>query len=487
MKALLLATVSTLLLAEGPPEVIRLRTTLSAESIRLPQRETLGLVGLSSTADLGPVFLGPGLYGAVRGVRGGFFTFGLEGGLRGQPFPSLPLEWNGGLFVGAGGGGAAPQGGGLMLRPHAGAALVLGNVRLGADLSRVTFPNGGINSTQAALTLAFTSDHLWLPTGSWGTVFAGPVNWEARRLDFEVLRVESPGTVLRVNGINHEPMELGGLSLSRDLRGPWFRFLSVDGAMRGSSSGYAQALAGLGVRSPQTALFGLEARLGAGMAGGGGVDTGGGFIFSGEGAVTVGRAGWRASAGLGFIRAPAGQLDSRMVTIRVTHRTSIPVPSAEGGALQGVDFSDWRVGSGVLVYRRAPRSFRQDAEVQIMTLRADRELSPGFYLSGEAGSATGGGGGGTGGYSTGLVGLGCETSMWAQQRLFLEAGLGAGGGGGLRSGGGLLASLRTGWRLELPLGLGLDATVGKVRAPRGDLDSTTYGLGLHLRFKSMEK
>jgi hypothetical protein len=130
---------------------------------------------------------------------------------------------------------------------------------------------------------------------------------------------------------------------------------------------------------------------------------------------------------------------------------------------------------------------RQDAEVQIMTLRADRELSPGFYLSGEAGSATGGSGGGTGGYSTGLAGVGCETAVWFHQRLFLEGALGAGGGGGVGSGGGLLASLRTGWRLEWPSGLGLDATVGKVRAARGDLDSTTYGLGLHLRFKSMEK
>jgi hypothetical protein len=39
----------------------------------------------------------------------------------------------------------------------------------------------------------------------------------------------------------------------------------------------------------------------------------------------------------------------------------------------------------------------------------------------------------------------------------------------------------------LPHGLGLDATVGKVRALRGDLDTTTYGLGLHLRFKTPER
>jgi hypothetical protein len=483
MKALFLATVSTLLFADGAPELIGLRTTLSAETLRLPQQETLGLLGLSSTADLGSFYLGPGFYGAARGGRGGFFTFGLEGGLRGRP-TSLPLELEAGLFVGGGGGGQAPQGGGLMLRPHVGAAITFGRVRLGAELSRVRFPNGDIDSTQAALTLAFTSDRLWVPDTGWKTAFEGPVIWEHRDLEMEALRIEPSGTAHTRSGTPQQPLDLAGLTLTRDLRGSWFRFLTAEGAVRGSNAGYAQALAGMGLRIPMVGPFGLEARLGAGLGGGGNVDVGGGFLLSGEGALALRMANWGASTSLGFLKAPSGQLGGRAVSVRIAYRSSAPVPAEKGEAMVDFDLADWRVGTGVLIYRRAQRLLTRDGEIQLMTLRADRKLSDQFYLSGEAGSATGGG---SGGYSTGLAGLGCQTSIWAQQRLFLETALGAGGGGSLRSGGGLLASLRGGWRLELPRGLGLEASVGRVRSLHGGLDTTTLGVGLHLRFKAIER
>ena len=484
MKAALLAAVSTLLVAGDSPEVLALRTTVTAETLRLPQKESLGLVGLSATADLGPCYLGPGLYGAARGERGGFFTFGLEGGMRGRPFADLPLELDAGLFLGGGGGGSAPQGGGLMLRPHLGASLALGKLRLGAELSRVRFPNGGIDSTQAALTLAFTADHLWVPTGGWGPAFEGTVAWQGQSLDLEAVRIDPSASTHTRSGLPQPTFDLAGLSLTRELSGPWFRFLAVDGAARGSSSGYAQAMAGLGLRTSPLAPFGLEARLGAGMGGGGNVDTGGGFLLWGEGAITMASAGWKASVGLGFQRAPGGSFDSRTLSFRVSHRISVPLPDDKGEPLLQVDLTDWRVGSGLLLYRHAQRQDGTEGTLQMMTLRADRLLGGGFYLSGEAGSATGGR---AGGYSTGLAGLGWESPQWARQRLFAETAIGAGGGGGLRSGGGLLASFRTGWRLELPRGLGLEATLGKVRAPRGELDSTTFGLGLNLRFRTLER
>ena len=484
MRSLLLATVSTLLVAGSPAESLAFRTTLTAETLRLPQKENLGLLGVSGTADLGPFYLGPGLYGAVRGERGGFFTFGLKGGLRGRPFPALPLELDAGCFLGGGGGGAAPQGGGFMVRPHLGAAWAFGKVRLGAEISQVRFPNGGIDSTQGALTLAFTSDRLWLPEGEWGPAFRGPVSWEGRGLELEAIHINPTSSSRTRSGLIQPTFDLVGVSFTRDLQGPWFQFFSTDGAAKGSSSGYAQALAGLGLRTSPASAFGLEARLGAGLGGGGGVDTGGGFLLSGEGAVTLGNPHWRAALGLGFLRAPAGQLDSRTASFRMCYRSWAPVPSGSGEALADFDLADWRVGSGLLVYRQAQRRDGSAGQIQVMTLRGDRQLADGFYLSGEAGSATGGG---AGGYSTGLAGLGWETPQWARQRLFLEAAMGAGGGGGLHSGGGLLASLRTGWRLELPGGLGLEAMAGKVRAPRGDLDSTTFGLGFSLRFRALER
>lgn len=482
--ALAAALAAAPLLAGDAPQAIPLRTTLRAETLRLPGCESLGLMGLSGTAEFGSFYLGPGLYGAAHGQRGGFFTFGLEGGMRGRPFEGVPLEFDAGFFVGGGGGAAAPQGGGLMLRPHAGIALALRRFRLGMELSRVSFPNGGIASTQAAFSVAFAADHLWAPAGGIGSRFDGPVRWEGRGFEGELLKVDPASGVLARGGGRQAPFDLAGFAISRDLRGPLFRFVEADAAARGGSSGYAQAVAGLGLRGHLAGPLGVEARLGAGLGGGGDVDTGGGFLVSGEGALTLGLGGWRASAGLGFLRAPGGDFRSRTATLRISHRLAIPTPWEGGEALAAFTLAGWRAGSGILAYQRAQRQNGGTGALQMMTLRADRLLRRGFYLTGEAASATGGG---AGGYATGLVGLGWQTPALGGQRLFLETAAGAGGGGGLGSGGGLLLSARAGWRLELPLGLGLDAAIGKARAPRGDLDTTTYGLGLHLRFAALER
>ncbi|HTL97358.1 MAG TPA: hypothetical protein VL181_01015, partial [Holophagaceae bacterium] len=292
------------------------------------------------------------------------------------------------------------------------------------------------------------------------------------------------GGALTRGGTRQTAFDLAGFRLTTELGGPFFRYLEVDAAARGHSAGYSQAFAGLGAGAQLQGPLGVEARAGVGLGGGGSVDTGGGLLLSGEAALTLGAGGWRASAGFGFLKAPGGRFEGRTLALRLAHRFEVAMPSADGAALAAFDLADWRVGSGLVVFRHALRKEGTDGAMQEMTLRADRLLADGFYLSGEAGSATGGG---AGGYSTGLAGLGWETPALLRQRLFVEAALGAGGGGGVQSGGGLLTSIRAGWRAALPLGLGLDATIGKAHAGQGGLDSATYGLGLHLRFASLER
>lgn len=482
------AKLAAALLAAGPllagdPQSLTLRTTLRAESVRLPGNESMGLIGLSTTAQFGGFYLGPGLYGAGRGERGGLFTFGVEGGYRARPFPSIPMEVDAGLFIGGGGGAAAPQGGGLMLRPHAGLALALGRFRLGAELSEVRFPNGDISSTEAAISLAFTANRLWAP--EWGGGFTGASRWEGRSFAVDAVKVEPFASARTRSGTSQPGFDLAGFSFTSNLAGPFFRFASASGAARGNSPGYAQALTGIGLRARLLGPMDLELRAGAGLGGGGDVDTGGGFLLSGEAALAAHLGGWQASAGVGLLQAPGGSLKSRTYSLRVTRRFAIPTPWPGGEDLGAFDLAAWRVGSGLLVYRRAQRQGGASGTMQMMTLRADRDLSRGFYLSAEAGSATGGG---AGGYSSGLAGLGWQTPSLAHQRLFFEAAAGAGGGGGIRTGGGLIVSLRGGWRTSLPLGLGLEASAGRVRAAHGDgLDTATYGLGLSLHFGVPER
>ncbi|HEU4950386.1 MAG TPA: hypothetical protein VFT46_00445, partial [Holophagaceae bacterium] len=425
-----------------------------------------------------------GLYAAARGDRGGLFVFGVEGGFRKRPWPEVPLELEAGIFVGGGGGAAAPQGGGLMLRPHVGLTLALGRLRLGAELSRVRFPSGAIDSTQAAFTLAWTSQRLWSPLGAWGEAFAGPVTWEGRSFALEALRVEPARGALTRGGAPQGAFDLAGFRATAPLAGPFSRSFALAGAAGGQAPGYAQATAGLGGGWRVAGPLRLELLAEAGFGGGGDLDTGGGLIWGGRAQVVLALGAWRATAGGGYERAPAGRFAGRYLAVSLGRSLAFPRPDPGGALLAAAGESSWTFGSGLLVLRSAARQSGVPEGMQLITLRADRLLGHGLYVSAEAGSATGGG---AGGYSNGLVGLGWQTPALGGQRLFLEGAAGAGGGGGVATRGGWLVSGRAGWRAALPLGLQLEASAGRLRAPGGGLDTATYGVALGLRFSLPEQ
>jgi len=100
------------------------------ETLTLPGDERMGLVGMSYLVQVRPgLCLGPAVYGAASGQRGGFFTIGADAALCTQL--AGPLGLQAGLYVGGGGGAAAPVGGGLMLRPYANLLWDFGPLRAG--------------------------------------------------------------------------------------------------------------------------------------------------------------------------------------------------------------------------------------------------------------------------------------------------------------------------------------------------------------------
>jgi len=130
--------------------------TLGYEEWKLPKNETLGMSYIDINFDITPYwFAGAEIFGALRGKRGGFFAFGFNSGLHTN---TKPIELKSGLFIGAGGGGAAPQGGGLMLRPYAEIKYKTDKASLSLGASYVKFPNGDISSKQiyGAISMPFS-------------------------------------------------------------------------------------------------------------------------------------------------------------------------------------------------------------------------------------------------------------------------------------------------------------------------------------------
>lgn len=140
------------------------RVTLGFERLRLPDDEPVGLLGAAYVVELAPGWwLGPALYGAATGRRGGLFTWGAEGQRRWRLGDRC--EAVAGVYVGGGGGAGVPVGGGLMLRPHVDLMLYLGGWATGISASQVRFPSGAIHSTQFGLLVTVPDKYAFTAPG----------------------------------------------------------------------------------------------------------------------------------------------------------------------------------------------------------------------------------------------------------------------------------------------------------------------------------
>lgn len=484
---------NTAAFAEVSEHTAMLRIT--AEELTLPDRESMGLAGVSYLLTLDNGFYGGiGAYGAVTGRRGGFFTGGLEGGA--QMHLGRHLALDAGMFVGGGGGGAAPQGGGLMLRPHLGLALDTASGLFGVQLSQVHFPGGDIDSAQFGLSYAYPLTPLF--GGGWSgdppAVFGGDASGDYGRvghdLVFQMLTYRPPSDTRNTAGaVQDDPMSLVGVQWNRDLGRHAFVNVAAAGAVAGQSDGYAQVLFGAGLRAELAHADVLSVELDVGAGGGGGVDTGGGAL-----AAAVLRFEHRFRNGLsvgaygGYLDAPDGDFEASMGGIGLGYHYGSP---ARGASSSGTRYRPrhWRLrvshqsadpDAGV---RR--RGGRPDERVDLIGIQIDAMLNQRFYLTGQAYGAYDGN---AGGYAAGLVGAGAIVPLREDARLFLspELTVGAAGGGGIDVGDGLIgqARLGIGWRLGRNTALMFSA--GRMIAPEGDYRANLFELGLAYRFSTLE-
>lgn len=449
------------------------------ERVRFPgDGPRIGLVGTSYLIDVAGtsgLAIGPAVYGAVSGRHGGFFSLGGEVAWRQRLIGPFGVEL--GLYAGGAGGGAVPAGSGLMLRPHADLVWDLGSVAVGVSVSKVRLSGGQVDSNQVGLILNANSDFRFVPAERLGEPTRG-----GGRAGLGFDRVQFVGGVYRtpsgktLNDGSPLPRTIStiGVRAEHALGGSAFWGLEANRAGRGGVGGYAEYLGTLGVEGEAIRdVLTVGTRAAVGMAGGGGVSTGGGLLVK-AGVYGIVRVNNDLGVSLegGFARAPNGNFRAVQASLGLVWALDGPASTGPAARPTRTDFS-----AGGERFD-APRNDGSERALSAVALKLDRYLTPNFYVSGKVLSAAGGG---ASGYSSALVGAGWMQPLGPRLHVGAELLAGAGGGGGV-GGGGALVEPRAFVGVQITPALALRAGAGRVKAFGGELNSNVFDLSLTLAY-----
>lgn len=471
------------------------------DQLSLPGNETMGLFGgylLWEPTESS--YIGLGIFSALEGKRGGFFVGGVETGWRPLVL-GKNLYFDAGLFIGAGGGGGAPQGGGLMLRPHLGLVYNLENYRLGLQRSSVLFPDGDISSNQWVLSIEIPFQTVRLagwPSVGKNTAIHKSTLWNQHGRD-KVILVKlhslSPNGSKKVSGADlKNNLALMGIELQSHFSDHGYTLFAVDGAWGGGIDGYAQVQLGVGYQLPLSQKNSLLASLSLGGAGGGAVNTGGGVTLELEMAYRqFFSKHWGWQLGVGYLSAPDGEFEASMVSLSTVYRyRSLNMDSSELGSarLAAAEAHKWRVQGVLQSYYPVGNTQRKngisdDQRIDLFGLSVETPFSRSCLINGQALGAYHGQ---AGGFAVGLIGIACEAPALGSPSLHARAeiSLGVAGGGGLAVGDGLLGQVMLGLNYAINDRWNMLMSLGYAQAPSGTFEAYVSNLALGYRFSTLQ-
>lgn len=450
------------------------------ENVRFPApatgggKEKVGLLGATYLVDIDAwpgLSIGPAVYSATTGHRGGFYTVGGEAAWRSRVIGPFGVEL--GLYAGGGGGAGAPQGGGLMLRPHVDVLWDLGYTAVGLSLSRVKFPNGRIDSTQVGLVLDTSSDFRFVPATRLDTTARadGRSGVGFDRVQFVATEYRTRGVTKLLDGtLQPRSIALIGARADQAWGSHGYWGVEANGAAQREVAGYAEFLGNVGLETEVIRdRLTLGGRVALGTGGGGGISTGGGLLgkVAGYGTLRLtNQFGLSLEAGL--TRAPHGDFSARQVSASLVWALDGPASSGIAEKPTRTDFS-----AGVERYQ-APRRNGSTRSLSADWLKIDRFVTPNLFLTGEVHSAVSGN---AGGYTAALLGAGWHQPINTRFHVGAEVAAGAAGGGAVDTHGAVIQETAyAGVQLSPAVSLRLHG--GHIHSPRGPLSSTVTGLTL---------
>lgn len=469
-----------------------LQVSFGADVFRLRQSEIHGINALRLLYETpSGLYIGNSVYSAGFGTGGGFFVGGIEAGYSFDVTRRLGLQL--GSFIGGGGGASQITGDGLMFRPSFTASIMPFpefGLRFQPGISYVSVSGSDIST--AAFNLSI--NRRFTPDLTSGHEMRPRSETRIRITSFKMSyrKFEPQGSKMRGGRQTLLPMNLIGAEIALGRSSSYEVFIQTHGVVAGDAEGYADWT--LGYRGTLNARpFRFSAGLGLGTAGGGNVNTGGGMTYTASLGVElpiVEKFGTELEAAA--IRSFNGDFFVLSPGFRVVRYLSYPFDASDrrGEAEQRQTSYRWKANSGLVMhlpnsnYRNRPDI--PNNEVFMIEAGIDLFLASRTYLTGQAYTSFVGD---AGGYQIGLIGLG-----YAWPLSFLgkddwtgtgEIYIGAGGGAGVNTQGGLLTGGRISITVPMWAEMRWKSGIGTVSALRGSgMNPLTIHSGISIPFRS---
>ncbi|QTE22615.1 hypothetical protein [Polaribacter cellanae] len=471
-------------------------------SINMPEAQILnepnmGFTGIHYNLMLNDwAYAGLGIYGSVRGARGGFFTLGINAGIK--KYFSKKLYVDTGFHFGGGGGAGALDGGGAFILPHVNLGYDFKHFTLNSGWSYVNFFDGGkIKGHQLNVALEIPLDFEYsnykASENDFSLIELKNSNWNQKTnrtslmLHLNNLKVTSKADATTGEILNGKIIRLAGFELASFINKNWFAFLKVDGAYSGIRAGYMDVLLGGGYHlSMNKNRTNIQAKFGIGAGGGGGVDTQGGFLIYPD--ISLEQKIHKdlyLSVNKGFLFTPnkyfaTSSFGAGLKYYIERNGTYNNTSNFNEGIFKGFEVivkQDW--------YFNAKRMTNSTEDMHQISLQINLNMNKNIFVAGQTSFANFGN---AGAYAEGLVGLGVKTNplLGGNTTFFTQILGGAAGGGNISTGEGFIIKPSLGIDYQINNTLSLRGSAGYVKAKGGNLSNPFINFGIKYNFSFLK-
>ena len=471
------------------PEKKAQQTFLMADflSIDMPEPDSgrvesnMGVTGIHLNRSFNRFYVGLGMYGAVTGERGGFFTLGLNAGYKLPVLKKLLID--SGIHFGGGGGASTPDGGGAFILPHVNLELKLKNFSLTTGYSYINFfDRGEIRSHQLNASIQIPLKMNYASSDAAQNIFdlkdLQKSSWNREPLRVAVI-THLNNLSLKRGELKGRTIRLAGFEFDTYMNKNTFLFIKLDGAYHGIRAGYMDILLGggyhLSFNNQKTNIIG---KFGIGAGGGGGVDSKGGFLIYPDVSIEQHLANnIYASVNTGLLMSPNSHFKSTNWGLGLKYYL-------KANGVEGVSSESKPIFKGIEVivkqdlYLGAARIKNPDNDLYSIALQLNYQLNKNLYLAGQTAFANFRDGGA---YAEGIVGAGIQTNYFGENKynFFIQNLAGAAGGGGVNTEQGAIIKPSLGMNYRVNSELAIRGAVGYIKSIAGGVSSATINIGVN--------